>query len=127
LLDSFSFPSDQLPSLILWSPLVSFSLLAISIDRAVVTDAVSHVEIAFVTHHIPYGGVVLDGRCEIRHPIFVPLELIPQLLNCRFGGYKNPHGPPRLAQCSLSSLSLLCTLGYPLLLAAHSARILPDT
>lgn len=62
-------------------PPVFFSPLAISIDCAVVTDAVSHVEIAFVAHHILYGGVVLDDQCEIRHPVLVPLELIPQLLN----------------------------------------------
>lgn len=84
MLDSF-FILVRLPSLILWSPPVFFFPLAISTDCAVVTDAASHVEIAFVAHHIPYGGVVLDGQCEIRHPVLAPLELIPQLLNCHGG------------------------------------------
>jgi hypothetical protein len=56
-----------------------------SINCAAVTDAVSHVWIAFVAHHILYGGVVLDNLCEIRHLVFVSLELIQQLLNCHDG------------------------------------------
>ena len=54
----------------------------------------------------------------------------PVLASGRFWGYKNPHGPLRLAQCSLSPLSFLCTLDYPLLLAVHSARpscLMPET
>ena len=71
--------------MISWILPVFFSPLTVSIDCAVVTDSVSHVEIAFFAHHILYGGAVLDDQCEIHHPVLVPLELIPQLLNCHDG------------------------------------------